>query len=290
MKKSLYEQTMDSITAPESAVESMLTLARESEKEEKIIPITSRKPHHIKRSIIAASVALALVLGTVLGFDLFGSKGDNAFVLTVNAAQISENAFTSLGSIDAVAGSLGEGVSRDGSKRFILEEEFGFDCICQGDNIRSVTYTAENATFVFNEKYIDDSREYLWLPDASMTSFTLTYDGDFDVIKSGNYDFGMRLCIPLASDDEINEEARQALEDYNNYISYKLNDGAPEDFSADDFDLKVCLKTLFDAMLDKVKVDIEVAFKDGSTQTATMIFRCESVDAGGRSTFSAKLI
>ena len=46
MKKSLYEQTMDSIKAPERVVDHMLSAVRDSEKKEKIIPMKNRKSNY----------------------------------------------------------------------------------------------------------------------------------------------------------------------------------------------------------------------------------------------------
>lgn len=86
-----YTQAVSRIKAPEGAVEKMLKTAESSEKKEKVI--------YMKKWIkgaVAASLAVAVTAGAIIGFNLLGSKA-NSFVMTVNAAEITKDNPISVG-------------------------------------------------------------------------------------------------------------------------------------------------------------------------------------------------
>ena len=165
-----YTQAISKIKAPEGAVEKMLKTAESFEKKEKVI--------HMKKWIkgaVAASVAVAVTAGAVIGFNLFGGKA-NSFVMTVNAAEITKNNPVSVG--------LGEGGMSIAPKDDGMEYYIDLPLSVKGEHIKSVTYSvdkdaiavhcrkdnnpvidgdvvSESIDTLFDVKYIEDDQKAL---------------------------------------------------------------------------------------------------------------------------------
>ncbi len=124
-----YTQAVSKIKAPEGAVEKMLKTAESFEKKEKVI--------HMKKWIkgaVAASLAVAVTAGAVIGFNLFGGKA-NSFVMTVNAAEITKDNPVSVG--------LGEGGMSIAQKDDGMEYYIDLPLYVKGEHIKSVTYSVD---------------------------------------------------------------------------------------------------------------------------------------------------
>ena len=124
-----YTQAVGKIKAPEGAVEKMLKTAESFEKKEKVI--------HMKKwikSAVAASVAVAVTAGAIIGFNLLGSKA-NSFVMTVNAAEITKDNPISVG--------IGEGGMSIATKDDGMEYYIDLPLSVKGENIKSVTYSVD---------------------------------------------------------------------------------------------------------------------------------------------------
>ena len=124
-----YTQAVSKIKAPEGAVEKMLKTAESFEKKEKVI--------HMKKwikSAVAASVAVAVTAGAIIGFNLLGSKA-NSFVMTVNAAEITKDNPISVG--------LGEGGMSFAQKDDGMEYYIDLPLSVTGEHIKSVTYSVD---------------------------------------------------------------------------------------------------------------------------------------------------
>lgn len=129
MYHNLYTQAVSKIKAPEGAVEKMLKTAESFEKKEKVI--------HMKKWIkgaVAASLAVAVTAGAVIGFNLFGGKA-NSFVMTVNAAEITKDNPVSVG--------LGEGGMSIAQKDDGMEYYIDLPLYVKGEHIKSVTYSVD---------------------------------------------------------------------------------------------------------------------------------------------------
>lgn len=124
-----YTQAVSKIKAPEGAVEKMLKTAESFEKKEKVI--------HMKKwikGVVAASLAVAVTAGAIIGFNLLGGKA-NSFVMTVNAAEITKDNPVSVG--------LGEGGMSIAPKDDGMEYYIDLPLSVKGENIKSVTYSVE---------------------------------------------------------------------------------------------------------------------------------------------------
>ena len=165
-----YTQAVSKIKAPEGAVEKMLNTVESFEKKEKVI--------HMKKWIkgaVAASLAVAVTAGAVIGFNLFGGKA-NSFVMTVNAAEITKDNPVSVG--------IGEGGMSIATKDDGMEYYIDLPLSVKGENIKSVTYSvdkdaiavhcrkdnnpvidgdvvSESIDTLFDVKYIEDDQKAL---------------------------------------------------------------------------------------------------------------------------------
>ena len=156
MKKSLYEQTMDSIKAPERVVDHMLSAVRDSEKKEKIIPMKNRKSNHIKRNVIAASLALALLFGAVFGISALSPK-ESPFIITVNAAEIFDSGYTPVGTLNGVGGDFHEE-----NDEVTMTYSFAFNIRVEGEKVDDVLYTVKNGSIGAQGENKKSLNQSLW--------------------------------------------------------------------------------------------------------------------------------
>ena len=266
MKKSLYEQTMDSVKAPERVVEHMLSAVRDSEKKEKIIPMKNRKSNHIKRNVIAASLALALLLGAVFGIGALSPK-ESPFVITANAAELNDSGYTVIGTLDTVGGEFTETENGD----ICLTEYFGFDLGIDGERIKSFDYTVINGRDVYGYKDTADEDD---IPDGTAVESVFLW-----------------MAISADSGDlSLSEEVRNAILDWNDHANFKLGQPIREGYDDSRFNIADCKQTVYGAMLDDLTVEVKVTFDDDTVETRTMCFSCDSVTEDGVATVSAKLV
>ena len=132
-----YTQTINEIKAPERAVERMLETARSCEKKGKVI--------HMKNWIkgaVAASLAVAVTAGSVIGFNIFGGKAENAFVLKVGAVELGAEKNASIGIGEDKGLNLSEG--SDSVAAFSV----GMPMVCEGSGIKSVTYSVDSGKLI----------------------------------------------------------------------------------------------------------------------------------------------
>ena len=152
MRNNRYTETVDKIKTPEGAVENALEAARNYEAvgvrsaAAKAAPAkrTVRK-RKVFRYAVAAVLALAVALGAFIGPGLFGKKADNAFSLTVHAAELEKGnpvyIETGRGSMNIV----GRGGSGKGSEPGPGGTEYyvALPFTVSGENVVSVTYAAD---------------------------------------------------------------------------------------------------------------------------------------------------
>ena len=138
-----YTQAVSKIKAPEGAVEKMLKTAESFEKKEKVI--------HMKKWIkgaVAASLAVAVTAGAIIGFNLFGGKA-NSFVMTVNAAEITKDNPVSVG--------LGEG----GMSISVDKDAIAVHCRKDNNPVIDGDVVSESIDTLFDQTHIADDMKVL---------------------------------------------------------------------------------------------------------------------------------
>ena len=132
MSKNIYTDAVDSIKAPDRAVNKMLDTARRFDKKEKIINMKKFK----FKGVIVASLTAILAIGGVIGYNTLSPK--NSFVMTVNAAEITKDNSAKISTSGENGFSYGEGDNDEIS--YCLD----LPVLCKGQNIDTVSYSVDS--------------------------------------------------------------------------------------------------------------------------------------------------
>ena len=141
MRINRYTKAVDEIKAPERAVEKMMKTMKDFEEKEKVISMKK----WIKGAV-AASLVVAVTAGSVIGFNLFGNKAENAFVMKVGAAELSAEKSVSIGIDEDKGLNLSEGSDS------IAAFSVGMPIVCEGKDIKSVTYSVDSGSLIVTSR------------------------------------------------------------------------------------------------------------------------------------------
>ena len=141
MRINRYTKAVDEIKAPERAVEKMMKTMKDFEEKEKVISMKK----WIKGAV-AASLVVAVTAGSVIGFNLFGNKAENAFVMKVGAAELSAEKSVSIGIDEDKGLNLSEGSDS------IAAFSVGTAIVCEGKDIKSVTYSVDSGSLIVTSR------------------------------------------------------------------------------------------------------------------------------------------
>ena len=140
MRKNLYTETVNSIKVPDKSVERAIEAVQNEKinQKEKIIYMNSK----IKfGGMIAASLAAVIAIGGAVG--VFNSNNKNSFVISANAAEITEANSAAIDVSQTNGISYGEG---DDDISFNMEIPLS----CKGNNIETVTYSVDTGAISVN--------------------------------------------------------------------------------------------------------------------------------------------
>ena len=106
MRKTPYCETIDAVRAPARAVERAAAAALGAAQSGKVISMKQQKRHKFfKPAVIAAGLAVAVAVGGTVAWLNSGTAKENAFVMTVGAAELKADEAIVLASNTWVAGS-----------------------------------------------------------------------------------------------------------------------------------------------------------------------------------------
>lgn len=295
MKDNLYTLTIKNIKAPKSLVEKTIMNMQGINTEREEIAMRGKKSFTFV-SVIAASLAIVIALG-VVSLSL-GDNAENTFVLTVGAAQstddeatvdeITREVFVNVGELQYFSDggtTLHKKQYDDNGNVYFkmyegdlitLNEEFTVNMSCTGDNIESVTYTAHNGFLTYDEnfaglkravKIIENGIEkvggtdgYKW---ASSCTFAYdnqpksTWDKSLVVFEDADVVDG---TIPLRMVFELQFEVGEY------YVKIDKDTG--------EWDVDDIFEKEFNAKSDDYALDVTANFKDGTSLTKTLKFKC----------------
>lgn len=140
MSKNIYTNAVDNIKAPQKAVDKMLETVRNYNKKEKILDM---KKFRIKGAI-AASLAAIVAIGGAIGIGSFSNRTDNSFILSVNAAEITDKNSATV----SISGDHGFSYSEGDNDE--VGYSLGLPVSCKGDNIDTITYSVDNGAISVN--------------------------------------------------------------------------------------------------------------------------------------------
>ncbi len=141
MHDNRYTQMVSKIKAPESAVEKALeTAVNRSAEERRSVNVHFAKSGVSRwktvRLAVAAVLALVIVLGAILAPGLFGGRAGNAFTVTVQAAELTEDSPVFAEAGEAAMNIVGK---EDGGTEYFIALPFAV----KGENVVSVTYATD---------------------------------------------------------------------------------------------------------------------------------------------------
>lgn len=269
MRRSIYTQTVDSIKAPDRAVRKMLETARGFDKKEKIINMKK-----LRYGVIAASLAAVLALGGIFGLNQISQKSDNAkassFIMTVNAAEINDKDFTTVGNLPYSRFSSGSRANAGFNVDFMNK--------IKGDNIESITYSIKGGAFIITDEY---SKKLIGGKKSEINTahekskklyseITVPYNDQPDGDKNINNEIAFLLKSDFRADDKENAVLKfeELTAEYADTDFDTLSGLQKEEF-------RIKLENYCNFVLGNNKISVKVKFKDGKTEKKTMEFRSD---------------
>lgn len=295
MDKSRYTEAVNSLKAPEKAIEKMLNTANNYEKEN---VFTMKKI----KNVIAAGLTAAVAIGGSIGIANLTKSNDNFFIIKAQAAELNTKSFTEYCKLNAVGGNFRDVEGKNGEKEAAVSEIFDFNIGCKGENISTITYKVNNGYFELdgvNEETneIHDPLDKIISYEESdgetdngsaFSSITVNYDNQ--LISNEHYSDVRLWSDELSSADEsLSDKVRQAVRDHLNHANYKLGNETSEGYDDSKYSFMENNRIRYAAICNRLSVDTTVKYKDGTSETKTIIFKCESVDKGGVTTIGAKI-
>lgn len=237
-------------------------------------------------SAIAAVLAVTIAIGAI--YCTPKKDTEHPFLLTVNAAEITPETYIEMGNnLPTITGSSSykehskidkNGVVQKIDDNWILErsnKEFGINIQCIGENIESITYTANNSYLTYDSYYegfvscvsmpYEEIKKYRAHNSSNnyriASSCTFAYDKQsqsrLDYELSDNYGDGsypLRMAVPV-----FFEDCKHLVPNDEN-----INSNIAKNYAE-----------VFNENAENYTLDVTANFKDGTKTTKTLIFRCE---------------
>lgn len=277
--KETYKRALDKAKSSEIAKKKAYSLYDTEFVNEKIAK--PKKKKYFLKGAIAASIVAVLMLGSVLGVQLFSDDTKstqlmpikNSFIVTANAEEITKEKSAQV--------MVGEGgASFSGSEDYESDSSIffttDFEIKCEGENIDTVTYTSRNIAFytcylgdespiikgIENPQFVncaiscpeDVSKPEYNTPDAihsnQYTSFTVHFEN-----QPSKSDF----LVNIVGEKQATKEQHTAI----------FHEGGSEN--------EIYMEAqAVEELLSNAQIDVEVKFVDGTTQTKTVVMGCEA--------------
>lgn len=291
MKKNIYTDGVSRIKASDELIKNGIENIRGSEVRDEIINFKSAKAKRkwIKPlGAIAASLAIVIGLGSVSVFTEKESN-KNPFVLTANAEELNNDTYIQVGKLECQGNG---GAMRFEGGSFKLQEigaNFDFNIECVGENIESVTYSADNACLYIKGDYegvID--YEALTMEQLMDGKDINTHRSGYKRVNACTFDYDMQ---PQGDTKGINSGELQ--EEIPLCGSFLIEDfiGVYEfEPTSRDFDVRDIFIEEFNKSAENFTVDVTANYTDGSTLTKTMQFQCQKTEDGNDICLSAMIV
>lgn len=293
MKKNIYTDGISRIKASDELIKKGIENIRCSEVKEEVINFKSAKA---KRNwfkplgIIAASLAIVIGLGSV-GVFTEKESNKNPFVLTANAEELNNETYIQVGKLEC-QGNGRAMIQRTEGGSFELQEigaNFDFNIECVGENIESVTYSADNACLYIKGDY-EGVVDYV-----ALTMEQLMDGKDINTHRSGykrvnacTFDYDMQ---PQGNTEDISSgEYQEEIPLCGSFLIEDFIGGYEFDPTSRDFDVRDIFIEEFNKSAENFTVDVTANYTDGSTLTKTMQFQCQKTEDGNDICLSAMIV
>ncbi len=293
MKDNLYTQSIDNIKAPYSLVDKSLNRMRSADNESEVIVLKNPKRKIIKlTSAIAAILAVTIGLGTI--YFTVGNNTEHPFMLTANAAEITPETYIEIGKLQAFTGSshykANTYIDRQGNTVVVNEngadelltsgQEFNLDMKCTGEDIESITYTANNSylTYAPNDEGLIDC---ISLTDEEMEKYFASGSSN-NFVQASSCTFAYNNQPQSRIDFEVPEDSVDASYPLRIVFTVFFDEGEclikPD--KNQKFNEAKAFAEKFNANADDYSLDVTANFTDGTKSTKTLTFRCECTEDG----------
>lgn len=309
MRKNLYTKTLDEIKISENAVDTAVEKLYGKQKSDNVIDINKLKKKTANKIVAASLVAAMFISGGALALLSQPAKSSqNGFVITAAAAELSKNKPVELAKVGSAH-----------NLHFCFKsykEKFNLTLSCKGDNISSITYTANGNSYlvvdslyddnIFDIKKYADTKKYenytdypevLWYNEDKMySSFTVDYNKQFADKQVEDYEESpLSMNVFLTAKD--GEKADEVLKKHDIYFTFSddaiVKNTNPRKYYTekigDNFDKGLNLETyqksdliemyneLYSQLFDGISVDVTVKYNDGTEETQTVDFSVEPI-------------
>lgn len=285
MKDNLYTKTMENIKAPKTLVDNTIEQMREAGENSTVIVFEKPKRRALK-FVSAIAAVLALVIGlSVIPFGDSKNADDTQhnFVLKVGAAEITPETYISLGFLESSFESGHFLIDQETGEHIVIaaSKEFSVDIQCSGEDIESVTYTANNGYLQYDPNFnglinsvdLSNEEKERYNAGASSNGSIQASSCTFDY-----YNQPRSLWDPEVTGFEIPEDSIDSTVPlrvaYTMFFDREENVVVPYiDGFADSDDV---FYSEFNAHADEYSLDVTANFADGTQVTKTLKFMCDN--------------
>ena len=281
MKNNPYTQALKNVTAPAYLVDETVNMLSKAESSNEVITFEKPKSRALKITSAVAAV-LALVIG--LSFIPFGNAtatdSEHSFVLKVGAAEITPDTYITLGNLEAN--------NETGLYRYMDEEmrtvsvmelgrEFNVDIQCSGENIESITYTANNGYL----RYDPDFSGLIGFTELGDDVYSESVVSFWNSASSCTYDYDNQPRSFWDAEEmgfEIPEDGFDGTVPLSMCVMFFFDEGELVRTLDEEHyvDLDDVAYSEFNAHADEYSLDVTANFTDGTQVTKTLKFACDN--------------
>lgn len=288
MKNNLYTKTISDIKAPQSLIDSTMEKLLDT-KPQGEVTLKEKRPHRGLKFTFAVAAVLALVIG--LNLIPFGGKNtpdtEHSFVIKVGAAEITPDVYVEVGVLDNSGG---------GAEFLVIEEnennDFGMDGTYNvmsinrifyphefnltGENIESVTYTANNCYLAYDTLFDGIVDVQVISEEKLEKEHRIHYYNSYGWAKNCTLDYKKQ---------QLSIESRKwhTVPTIGVEFFFKFEEGelVMETHGENYIDTELLFEETFNAHADEFSLDITANFSDGVSVTKTLKFQCKNTSERG---------
>ncbi len=245
-----YKTALDKIKASDSFKTETVNILIEQQSK-------SRKTRFAPIAAVAAGLAVVIALGA---FFFPFSRGESGFIVTANAAELSENGFTPIGQLPA----SGWWAQWDKNNLVSAGAEADFMFKISGNNVKEVTYSIENGAFAVpnrNSRLLSakKAKNSGYMPKRADKSFysmlTTSYDDQLDTANDN-----VEIMFNAAIEDKT---LSSDLKSFSKLADLWVDEADGEELEK----YRSITENYFNSALKNCSLTVGVRYTDGTAET-----------------------
>ncbi len=291
MKRNLYTNAVKNITAPERLINNSIAKLSDADTESEVIVMKSKSCKPLKfASIIAATLVILIAIGAFA----FTSKPktEHPFILTVGAEEITPETYIKFGNTVNLGdyanftmhGYLDENNEFVQTDNYVdlnyVTKEFNVGINCEGEDIESITYKAINGCLSYKPDY-SGLLNVTELTAEEIEKYNAT--GSIDSFKwasacTFDYNDQPRATYTEQTGFEIPEDGVDGTVPLRIAFRFEFEEGEcvlpiGEEYHVD---TNPTFQKEFNQHADEFGLEVTANFKDGTSTTKTLKFKCDN--------------